>query len=81
MRFLYCWSSIPLEDLCEKWHFFSARVPELDPDQCIGAQAEACCMRRIARPGRTEMFDIVMLAIGLGFFALSVGYAMACDQL
>ena len=31
--------------------------------------------------GSTEMLDIVMLAIGLGFFALSVGYAMACDQL
>jgi hypothetical protein len=29
----------------------------------------------------TEMLDIVMLAIGLGFFALSVGYAIACDQL
>ena len=27
------------------------------------------------------MLDIIMLAIGLGFFALSVGYAMACDQL
>jgi hypothetical protein len=29
----------------------------------------------------TEMLDIIMLAIGLGFFALSVGYANACDQL
>jgi hypothetical protein len=29
----------------------------------------------------TEMLDIMMVAIGLGFFALSVGYAMACDQL
>jgi hypothetical protein len=29
----------------------------------------------------TEMLDIIMLAIGLGFFALSVGYAIACDQL
>jgi len=27
------------------------------------------------------MLDIVMLAIGLGFFALSIGYAMACDRL
>jgi hypothetical protein len=33
-------------------------------------------------PGRSaEMPDVVMLAIGLGFFAISVGYAMACDQL
>jgi hypothetical protein len=31
--------------------------------------------------GSTEMLDIVMLAIGLGFFVLSVGYTMACDQL
>ena len=29
----------------------------------------------------TEMLDIIMLAIGLGFFALSIGYTMACDQL
>jgi hypothetical protein len=27
------------------------------------------------------MLDVVMLAIGLGFFALSVGYAYACDRL
>jgi len=27
------------------------------------------------------MLDIVMLAIGLGFFALSVGYTIACDRL
>jgi hypothetical protein len=30
---------------------------------------------------RTEMLDVVMLAVGFGFFALSVGYAMACDRL
>jgi hypothetical protein len=28
-----------------------------------------------------SMLDIVMLAIGLGFFALTVGYAFACDRL
>jgi hypothetical protein len=27
------------------------------------------------------MLDIIMLAIGLGFFALSVGYVYACDGL
>jgi hypothetical protein len=25
--------------------------------------------------------DLVMLGLGLGFFALSVGYAFACDRL
>jgi len=27
------------------------------------------------------MLDIIMLAIGLGFFALSIGYAFACERL
>jgi len=27
------------------------------------------------------MLDIAMLALGLGFFILSVGYAYACDRL
>jgi len=27
------------------------------------------------------MFDIAMLALGLGFFALSIGYAITCDEL
>jgi len=27
------------------------------------------------------MLDIAMIAIALGFFALSVGYAVACDHL
>jgi hypothetical protein len=31
--------------------------------------------------GEIAMMDVVMLALGLGFFALSVGYAIACDRL
>jgi len=27
------------------------------------------------------MMDLVMLAIALGFFAVSVGYVLACDRL
>jgi hypothetical protein len=44
-------------------------------------------MRRPYRPTgpprRKEhsMMDLIMLAIGLGFFALSVGYVLACDRL
>jgi len=29
----------------------------------------------------TAMWDVVMLALGLGFFALSVGYSIVCDRL
>jgi hypothetical protein len=46
---------------------------------CIGVQADACGAAGAERSA--EMLDVVMLAIGLGFLALSVGYAMACDQL
>jgi len=31
--------------------------------------------------GALKMLDIIMLGLGLGFFALSVGYTYACDQL
>ena len=27
------------------------------------------------------MFDLILLAMGLGFFALSIGYAYACYRL
>jgi hypothetical protein len=28
-----------------------------------------------------SMMDVLMLALGLGFFALSVGYVVACERL
>jgi hypothetical protein len=27
------------------------------------------------------MLDVILLALGLGFFVLSIGYAVACDRL
>jgi len=27
------------------------------------------------------MLDLILLAVGLGFFALAVGYTIACDRL
>jgi hypothetical protein len=33
-------------------------------------------------PARSiPMLDVIVLAVGLGFFALSVGYTIACDRL
>jgi hypothetical protein len=31
--------------------------------------------------GSIHMLDLVLLALGLAFFALSVGYTVACDRL
>ena len=28
-----------------------------------------------------NMLDVILLALGLGLFALSIGYAYACDRL
>jgi hypothetical protein len=39
------------------------------------AAAASCCV------GRIQMMDLLMLAIGLGLFALTVGYAYACERL
>jgi hypothetical protein len=36
---------------------------------------------RPIRPQEHPMLDVVMLTLGLGFFALTVGYAIACDRL
>jgi hypothetical protein len=33
------------------------------------------------RQGADLMLDVIMLALGLGFFALSIGYAYACEWL
>ncbi len=31
--------------------------------------------------GAFPMLDVILLAVALGFFALSVGYTIACDRL
>jgi hypothetical protein len=36
---------------------------------------------RAARRRECVVQDVIMLALGLGFFALSIGYAMACERL
>jgi hypothetical protein len=38
-----------------------------------------CNVNAISRS--TAMMDAVMLAIGFGFFAVSIAYAYACDRL
>ncbi|HZD28080.1 MAG TPA: hypothetical protein VE251_05220 [Xanthobacteraceae bacterium] len=46
-----------------------------------GVQSGAEAVRRITCRQEHPMLDIAMLAIGLAFFALSVGYTIACDRL
>jgi hypothetical protein len=41
----------------------------------------AVCVRFRIYYQERPMLDVVMLVIGLAFFALSVGYTFACDRL
>jgi hypothetical protein len=36
---------------------------------------------RASATRRISMLDIVMLALGLGFFVVAVGYTYACERL
>jgi hypothetical protein len=39
------------------------------------------CARRIRRRKEHPMMDLVLVAVALAFFALSVGYTIVCDRL
>lgn len=45
------------------------------PAGCCGASALS---RRVTE---VLMWDVIMIAIGIGLFGLSIGYAYACDRL
>jgi len=45
------------------------------------AVAEISKICRHLKSRSIPMMDVVMLAIGLGFFALSIAYVYACDEL
>jgi hypothetical protein len=51
------------------------RCVEFTPDRARDRVTQSSCCKE------HFMLDFIMLALGLGFFALSVGYAYACDRL
>jgi hypothetical protein len=57
------------------------RVPELEPAPCIDRAGRCRFYAGSRAPEGCGMLDFIMLAIGLGFFVLSVGYTIACDRL
>jgi hypothetical protein len=87
MGFLYCRGAFPLENLCP------AVPPKHQPNGVDGYQSAPCgptpdCIRLpvravvvASRRGRVAMMDMLMVIVALGFFALSLGYAYACDRL
>jgi hypothetical protein len=39
------------------------------------------CVKRLSATRSIPMMDILMVALGFGFFALAIGYTYACERL
>jgi hypothetical protein len=44
-------------------------------------EAREVAFRKARATRSIVMWDLVMLALGLGFFALAIGYSYACERL
>ena len=72
IRFLYRCPPPHLENLCLGWHFIArSKARSFARDE----------VRADARSRSIQMLDIILLALGLGLFALTVGYTYACERL
>jgi hypothetical protein len=89
MRFLYHRRRGRLENICVEWHFratdttngrLAALRSRIDPPQSAFPQ-RAVVTHASMRDKEHLMLDIVVLALGLGFFVMAVGYAYACERL
>jgi hypothetical protein len=47
----------------------------------VGGTWEPPAQHSIAYREEQPMLDVILLALGLGFFAVSVAYAFGCDRL
>jgi len=72
MKILYRAAVGTLENICGLGHF-----PILNEQFRYACPVRAAC-RALSE---VAMLDVIMLAIGFGFFALLVGYGLACDWL
>jgi len=76
-----------LENICGEWHFTATATGKsglhlrsrVDPTQ----SAFPATRKRSAKKQAKEylMLDVLMLALGFGFFMLAVGYTYACERL
>ena len=51
---------------------------KVDPPRSADPQMRCACTQRNRS---TTMLDILMLALGFGFFAVAIGYAYVCERL
>src|SRR5262245_19041550 len=84
MGFLYLRFCFRLENICREWHvsrvFKRAKGPlELI---CVLPSLRPVPIRSAPVLGKgIAMLDVILVALGLGFFAATIAYAYACEQL
>jgi hypothetical protein len=72
---------VRLENNCGEWHLTATDTGKARVAPSISRGSVAI---RFPAPGNKLehlMLDVVMLALGLGFFAAAVGYTYACERL
>jgi hypothetical protein len=47
----------------------------------IGTTPPVLCAHPLHRFGASKMLDVILVAGAIAFFALSLGYVVACDRL
>jgi len=79
-----------LENICGEWHFTATATGKpglhlrsrVDPAQSAFPATRKRGAKKQARQDKEHlMLDVLMLALGLGFFVLAVGYTYACERL
>jgi len=86
MDLLYKGWCFRLEFICSRWHLTPAGMMTAkgSPEGrlFVALDGPAARVGALAPPERsTTVLDMLMLALAVAFFALSVGYAYACDRL
>lgn len=88
MGFIYLSACRHLENLSPEWHLAPCSVAASARVHMNLSQGGLAERRRLVSGGRdlaqqehTHMLDVLMIALGLGFFALAIGYSYACERL
>jgi hypothetical protein len=65
--------------ICDRYDAQSEqKCARVDTSQSRAMQSLICCTQFTAR---SIHMDVILVAVALGFFALSIGYTIACDRL
>ena len=62
-------------------HLDELKRRELPAESSGHGRVQSCACRPRQAAKEQPMLDVMLLAVGVGFFALSIAYVYACDRL